>query len=160
MIRHVLRMSACLASCALATWLSPAWAQSPEVIEGLLEHGRPYSALFTLSPESGDLVGYAFRNDTGQGQAILTRCMPGLFCQVPKALTRRMPANISTLKFSEAPVAWFEITHAVPAQMVNGGDLLDQTDTRFGPVRVRDDLTLLFKGNRQWKAIPRCPSWT
>ena len=31
--------------------------------------GTPYSALFSASPESGDLIGYAFKNDSAAGKA-------------------------------------------------------------------------------------------
>lgn len=44
----------CLALCA-GTFTT---AQATQAAEGVLEKGAPYSALFSASPESGDLIGY------------------------------------------------------------------------------------------------------
>ena len=45
-----------------------------DVTEGLLEKGSTHSALFTMSPESGDLVGYAFKNQSAVGKVIFQKC--------------------------------------------------------------------------------------
>lgn len=41
-------------------------AVQAETIEGVLEQGKVYSALFTVSPESGDLIGFAAKNQSAQ----------------------------------------------------------------------------------------------
>ena len=118
-----------------------------ETIEGLLEHGKPYSAIFSLSPESGDLIGHVFRNDSAVGKAVLTHCLPNMFCQVPGAVTRPVPGRGELFKFSEAPSGWLEITRAQPAELVSGvSEHARQVKTRFGTLKVADDLTLWFKG--------------
>lgn len=116
-------------------------------IEGVLELGPTYSALFTTSGESGDLVGYAFKTQSPAGRTILQKCAPGLFCKVPKGSARLMN-NTSALKFKDSPSGWYEITAARDAGMetVTLGDE-NAVKTRFGVISVRaEDNLLLFKG--------------
>ena len=125
-----------------------------ETIEGLLEQGQVYSALFTASPESGDLIGYPFKNQSAVGKTILSNCLPGLLCKIGKATTRDME-NTDALKFSAHPSGWLEITQAKGAGMQTAvGDYDKKTKTRFGMVSVReDDKRLMFKGKPVLPAI-------
>jgi len=116
-------------------------------IEGVLEVGPTYSALFTTGGESGDLVGYAFKTQSAAGRIILQKCAPGLFCKVPKGSAKLMN-DTSALKFKDSPSGWYEITAARDAGMeaVTFG-YEKSVKTRFGVISVRpDDNLLLFKG--------------
>ena len=82
-----------------------------EPVEGVLEKSAPYSALFRVSGESGDLIGYPFKNQSAVGKAILGNCLPGMRCKIGKAATRNMD-NTDALKFADKPSGWLEITQA------------------------------------------------
>ena len=71
----------------LATLLSA--TINAETVEGLLEKGATHSALFTVSPESGDLVGYVVKNQSSAGKAILKNCLPRMLAQFAKPPSRR-----------------------------------------------------------------------
>jgi hypothetical protein len=118
-----------------------------ETTEGVLEKGPSYSALFSVSPESGDLVGYAFKNQSPVGKSILQRCLPGMLCRIQTSSQRSM-GDTSALKFADHPSAWLEITQARGVQMaavVQGYD--SSVKTRHGTVSVRaQDHVLLFRG--------------
>ena len=60
------KQSLILTVATLATLLST--TINAETVEGLLEKGATHSALFTVSPESGDLVGYAVKNASPAGK--------------------------------------------------------------------------------------------
>lgn len=114
--------------------------------EGVLEKGAPYSALLSASPESGDLIGYAFKNESAAGKAILKSCLPGLFCKVEKSTTRAM-SEAPPLKTSPEPVGWIEITSVRNPAMETAVSGYEKTvKTRYGLLSVRDDNMLLFKG--------------
>lgn len=125
-----------------------------ETIEGVLEQGKVYSALFTVSAESGDLIGFPFKNQSAVGKTILANCLPGLLCKIGKATTRNME-NTDALKFADQPSGWLEITQAKDAGMqtaVFGYD--KKVKTRFGVVSVREEgKLLLFKGKPVSPAI-------
>ena len=130
----------CLASLATA-----------EVTEGVLEKGPSYSALFSASPESGDLIGFAFKTQSTVGRAILQSCLPGLLCKIEKSATRPVSDALSdTLgqKFAAQPAGWIEITQARNIGMAPVVFGYEKTlKTRHGMVSVREeDNTLLFKG--------------
>ena len=132
-----------------------AWTfAAAETVEGVLEKSAPYSALFSASPESGDLIGYPFKNRSAVGKAILARCLPGMLCKIGKAAVRNMD-DTEALKFADSPAGWLEITQAKEVGMetvVFGYD--KQAKTRFGLVSVReDDMRLLFKGKPVTPAI-------
>lgn len=132
-----------LAFCALAGLsTAPALAQS---IEGILERGTTHSALFVASPESGDLIGYAFRNDSAVGRSILAECMTELPCAIGQASERPLnapPAN----QFKDEPSGWMEITRARDIRMGVDSAYLEEADTRFGRVSVDEEARLRFKG--------------
>ena len=132
-----------------------AWTfAAAETVEGVLEKSAPYSALFSASPESGDLIGYPFKNQSAVGKAILGNCLPGMLCKIGKAAVRNMD-DTEALKFADSPSGWLEITQAREVGMetvVFGYD--KQAKTRFGLVSVReDDMRLLFKGKPVTPAI-------
>ena len=129
-------------------------AVQAETIEGVLEKSAPYSALFTVSPESGDLIGYPFKNQSAVGKTILSNCLPGLLCKIGKATARDM-ANTDELKFADHPSSWVEITQAKDAGMQTAViDYDKKVKTRFGVVSVReDDKRLMFKGKPVLPAI-------
>lgn len=118
-----------------------------ETVHGVLEKGTIYSALFSASRESGDLIGYPFKNQSAVGKAILSTCLPGMRCNIGKAAIRGME-NTASLKFADNPSGWMEITMAKDVGMetvVFGYD--KQVKTRYGLLSVReDDNILLFKG--------------
>ena len=132
-----------------------AWTlAAAEAVEGVLEKSTPYSALFSASPESGDLIGYPFKNQSAVGKTILANCLPGLLCKIGKATTRNMD-DTAALKFADNPSGWLEITQARDVGMetvVFGYE--KKVKTRFGLVSVReDDNLLLFKGKPVAPAI-------
>lgn len=118
-----------------------------ESIEGVLEQSGSYSALFTASPESGDLVGYPFKNNSPVGKTILANCLPGLVCKVGKASTREMQ-DPSALKFNDQPMGWMEITRATGAQMVSAISQYEKSvKTRYGTLAVgANNVSLQFNG--------------
>ena len=89
-----------------------------ETIQGVLEQSGSYSALFAASPESGDLIGYPFKNNSAVGKTILANCLPDLVCNVGKATTRNMQGT-SALTFKDQPMGWMEVTQAANAGMVS-----------------------------------------
>ena len=132
-----------------------AWTfAAAETVEGVLEKSTPYSALFSASPESGDLIGYPFKNQSAVGKTILGNCLPGMLCKIGKAATRNMD-DTAALKFADNPSGWLEITQARDVGMetvVFGYE--KKVKTRFGLVSVReDDNLLLFKGKPVAPAI-------
>ena len=138
-----------LALCAGATA-----THATQVAEGVLEKGAPYSALFSASPESGDLIGYAFKNESAAGKAILKNCLPGLFCKLEKSTMRPM-GDAPPLKTANEPMGWIEITTAKNPRMEPVVFGYDKTmKTRYGVLSVREeDNTLLFKGKPVRPAI-------
>ena len=118
-----------------------------ESIEGVLERSGNYSALFTASPESGDLVGYPFKNNSPVGEIVLANCLQGLVCKVGKASTREMK-DPSALKFNDQPMGWMEITRATGAQMVSAiGQYEKSIKTRYGTLAVgANNVSLQFNG--------------
>ena len=125
-----------------------------ETVQGVLEKSAPYSALFSVSSESGDLIGYPFKNQSPVGKAILGNCLPGMLCTIGKAATRNMD-NTEALKFADQPSGWLEITQAKDVGMetvVFGYE--KKAKTRYGMVSVREeDNLLLFKGKPVIPAI-------
>ncbi len=139
-----------LSSLAAAVFASLAAtsAATAEPVEGVLEQGPVWSALFDVSGESGDLVGHAVRNQSAAGRAILSACVPGLWCKAAQASTRPM-RDISPLAFAESPSGWLEITAARNVAMAAAVAGYDKTaKTRHGTLTIADDDTLLFKGRR------------
>ena len=122
-------------------------------VEGVLEQGPVWSALFYVSAESGDLVGQTFRNQSAAGRAILAGCLPGLWCKVARATTREM-RDTTALAFAERPSAWLEITAArdVGMQAAIAG-LKQSMDTRRGTLAIGDDGTLRWRGRSVLPAV-------
>ena len=118
-----------------------------ESIEGVLEQSGAYSALFTASPESGDLIGYAFKNNSAVSKIILAQCAPSLVCKISQATTRDL-SNPAVLTFKEAPSGWLEVTRAANVTMVPGiANYEKSAKTRFGVLSIHSDTnTLVFKG--------------
>ena len=140
----------CLALCAGTVTT----AHATQATEGVLEKDAPYSALFSASPESGDLIGYAFKNDSAAGKAILKHCLPGLFCKVEKSTMRAMD-SAPPLKTANEPAGWIEITSAKNPAMETSVLGYEKTmKTRYGVLNVREEgNTLLFKGKPVTPAI-------
>ena len=130
-----------------ALYLSGVTFAQAESIEGVLEQSGGYSALFAASPESGDLIGYPFKNDTPIGKAILANCIPGLICKIGKATTREM-RNTAALKFKDLPAGWLEITRAANVGMVSAINQYEKSvKTRFGTLAIDpNNPRLLFNG--------------
>lgn len=134
-------------SCAVAVWTAlGAYSAHAQEIDGVLETGPVYSALFTTSPESGDPIGLAFRNRSPAGQTILTNCLHGMYCKVGRATTRPMH-DTSALKFVDQPSGWLEVTQARDVAMetvVFGYE--KSVKTRFGVLSVDDTNRIALKG--------------
>lgn len=120
---------------------------SAEVIEGVLEKGSVYSALFTASQGSGDLIGQAFRNQSAAGKEILDHCLPEMFCKIAQGTTKDL-TDTRHLKFEDDPQGWVEITSAkgVAMETVVFGHAKSEP-TRFGKVSIREsDNRVMFRG--------------
>ena len=127
--------------------ISFAATSAAEVVEGVLEKGPNHSALFVVSPESGDLVGYAFKNQSTVGKTILQSCLPGMLCKLGASSSR--PLDYATgLKFQDQPSGWYEITKARDVGMEPAVFGYEKSlKTRYGVVSVREeDNFLLFRG--------------
>ena len=118
-----------------------------ETIQGVLEQSGSYSALFAASPESGDLIGYPFKNNSAVGKTILANCLPDLVCNVGKATTRNMQGT-SALTFKDQPMCWMEVTQAANAGMVSAITSYEKSvKTRFGTLAVAaDNVSLQMNG--------------
>lgn len=132
---------------AVALCLSVHTHAAAESIDGVLKQSGAYSALFTASPESGDLIGYPFKNNSPVGKTILANCLPSLVCKIGKATTREMQ-DPSALKFNDQPMGWMKITRAANVNMVSGiGSYEKSFKTRYSVLTINDDThTLQFKG--------------
>ena len=105
------------AAAALALAFSAA-AMCAETVDGLLELGDDHSVLWTLSPDSGDLIGLVFANASQPGDLILARCQPDQRCLVEGAsLVEPDPGVVEELHFSDQPSGWWAIEHAASARM-------------------------------------------
>lgn len=137
-------LNAAISSVMYLVSYTAAYAES---IQGVLEQSGSYSALFAASPESGDLIGYPFKNDSPVGKAILAKCLPGLVCNIGKAATREM-RNTSALTFKDQPMGWMEITRASNAGMVSAINNYEKSvKTRFGTLAVAaDNVSLQMDG--------------
>ena len=120
---------------------------SAESIEGVLEKGPVYSALFTASGGSGDLIGQAFRNQSLVGKQILEHCLPEMFCKIEEGTTRQL-TDARHLKFEDEPQGWVEITSAKGVAMETVVFGYDKSKlTRFGRVSIREsDNRVMFRG--------------
>ena len=143
---------------ALALALAHAGAQAA-TFEGPLERGPTHSVLWFVSPESGDLVGQVFANDSPAGRTILADCLPGLHCVVegasavepPKVLTRQ-------LRFDPQPSGWWLITQARSARMQGDLPLRERTlRTRYGLLEINENHMLLLE-NRPVLGNPQPPA--
>lgn len=147
MISRLLRRPAGLLALS-GLGLLPAMAMG-QGIEGVLERGSTHSALFVVSPESGDLVGYAFRNGSPVGKTILESCMTEMLCRIDQSSEREM-RNPPVQQFKDQPSGWLELTRVRGVEMTSESMRLEAVDTRFGKVAGNEELQLLFRG----KPIP------
>lgn len=120
---------------------------SAEVIEGVLEKGLVYSALFTASQGSGDLIGQAFRNQSPVGKEVLDHCLPAMFCKIAQGTTKDL-TDTRHLKFEDEPQGWVEITSAKGVAMETVVFGYEKSEsTRFGKVSIREsDNRVMFRG--------------
>ena len=137
-----------LAALALGLCAAPAALAQAETLEGQLERGDRHSVLWYASPESGDLVGQVFANDSQAGRMILARCLPGLACVAEGARTAEPGEDlIDALAFQNQPSGWWHIQHVQGAYMQSGLPMQAQElETRFGPLTINDDAMLLLDG--------------
>lgn len=64
-----------------------AWTfAAAETVEGVLEKSAPYSALFSASPESGDLIGYPFKNHLRSARPFWPAACPACSARSAKPL--------------------------------------------------------------------------
>lgn len=135
-----------LALLALALCGTPAQA---EMLEGTLERGPRNSVLWTVSPESGDLIGQVFTNPSQAGQIILSNCLPSLTCVVEGARAVEPDKSLlKTLHFEHQPSGWWHIQQAQNAFMQASLPLNErELRTRFGLLSITEERWLLFNGN-------------
>ena len=131
---------------SLAPWCTNL-AQA-ETLEGTLERGPTHSALWAVSPESGDLIGQVFANASQAGQTILAHCLPGLQCVAEAAVTDEPPDGMTeALPFNAHPSGWWLITQARSAYMQPSLPMSErQLHTRHGQLTITDEYLLLFNG--------------
>ena len=132
---------------ALALALAHAGAQAA-TFEGPLERGPTHSVLWFVSPESGDLVGQVFANDSPAGRTILADCLPGLHCVVEGASAVEPPEDLTRqLHFDPSPSGWWLITQARSAHMQGSLPLHErELRTRYGQLRINEEHLLLLEG--------------
>ena len=117
--------------------LAASFAQA-DPLSGILETKGAYSALFSLSEESGDLVGNVFQNDTPAGRRILATCLAGMPCALDGARLRE-PVAIQTerLGFEDQPSGWQEIIAVKTVQLESAiGAVEQKVRTRHGVLEV------------------------
>ena len=107
--KDYIEMKKLFCTALITTWFAA--ASTAGTIEGVLEKGPSHSALLSVSPESGDLIGYAFKNQSPVGKAIFQRCLPGMLCRLGDSSTRLLN-DAASLKFDDQPSGWYEITKA------------------------------------------------
>lgn len=96
----------------VCTW-SQAEGRAVAAIEGQLEQGFKHSAVLTVSPESGDLVGYVFANESAVGRAVRQACQMGKSCALVDAqLMDISAAHGDELGFTDQPSAWVAVVKA------------------------------------------------
>jgi len=124
-------------------------------LSGILETKGAYSALFSRSEESGDLVGHVFQNDTPAGRRILATCLAGMPCALDGARLRE-PVAIQTerLGFEDQPSGWQEIIAVKAAQLESAiGEVEQKARTRHGVLAVdAPGMRLLWQGKPLWDA--------
>ena len=134
------------AALTLAPWRAS--AQTEETLEGQLERGPVHSVLWTVSPESGDLIGQVFANASPAGQTILAHCLPGLACVAEGAQTDLPDEALEQqLRFADRPSGWWRITQAHSARMQPSLPLRERAlRTRFGALHITEEHLLLLEG--------------
>ena len=148
-----------LLSAALALSTGTASAQADN-LEGALERGATHSVLWFASPETGDLIGQAFANDSQAGQTILARCLPDLGCAVEAArfADEAPQEELERMGFSAQPSGWTLITHARDAYMLTNLPLQErELQTRHGRLSITDDHRLLFNDRAVLDSPPAPP---
>lgn len=145
-------MKKIFATAFITTWFAA--TSTAGTIEGVLNKGPSHSALFSVSLESGDLIGYAFKNKSPAGKAILQSCLPGMLCKLGESSTRLLN-DTTSLKFDDQPSGWYEITKARDVGMETAVFGYEKSlKTRYGVATVReDDQVFLFRGKPVKPAI-------
>jgi hypothetical protein len=154
-VRLVFQRLALFLASALVAGPVVASPVSSEEFSAILESQGPYSALFRVSPESGDLVGHVFRTDSVLGRRILEGCLVGMPCVLDSVRTRAFDSAVGFgLGFADQPAGWREITAAEGARVGSAiEDYRSEVVTRYGVVAAdRENLTLLWRGKPLWPA--------
>lgn len=143
-----MKFPATLLACMAFT--SALHAQPSHNVKGILESSGDHSAVLAISPGSGDLIGYAFPNQSPVGRKILGLCLTGMPC----ALEGLVESSISDKKAAQLsfagrdPVAWLGIRSVRNASIGIGlEDPVARVQTRHGIVEAdRDQLLLRYRG--------------
>lgn len=141
---------------ALALALAPALAlglasaSAAEPLEGTLERGPGHSVLWFVSPESGDLIGQVFANDSQAGRTILGNCLPELLCSIEEGYFGDPPeALLSQLDFSTRPSGWWLLEQAHGAHMQPNLPMDEASlRTRYGTLSTSTENGLLLLNDR------------
>lgn len=130
-----------------------------ENLRGTLEKGNTHSVLWTVSPETGDLIGQVFANQSPAGQTILARCLPELACAVGGAQAISPDSSLTDkLIFSAQPSGWWLITQALEASPQGSLPMMErELVTRFGQLSISEEHMLLFNGQPVLDSPPPRP---
>ena len=120
-----------------------------DTLDGILERGTEYSVLWTVSPESGDVIGQLFSNTSQAGQTILAHCLPDLYCIAEGShLAESLEVLPPSVHFSMQPSGWWFIAHTRNAYMQSSLPLQEkELHTRYGTLGITDEQWLLFNGH-------------
>ncbi|MDR0217205.1 MAG: hypothetical protein LBJ15_24805 [Comamonas sp.] len=81
----------------LAFWGALSTPALAETLTGLLERNDGYCVLWFISPESGDLIGRVFSDESLEGRWVLDNCVPGLSC-VAEDIETAQPTSLPALQ--------------------------------------------------------------
>lgn len=125
----------------------PFLSAQAESIDGFLERGPQYSALFMVSSESGDLIGQAFKNSSAVGKNILNHCLPGMRCTIARGqMTTIDPQIEALLSFEDhRPSGYWFITSADDISMEAAAHFYQvRLDSRYGRLHIDEENQQLF----------------
>lgn len=134
--------------------IAPGLQAQSDRIEGLLAVGSRHSALMTISAQTGDLVGYFFRNASEVGKSLLQRCLPELYCRVEGVRLTQPMIDRPAVPIDDEPSGWWQVVDARNATMVSEFTATRASSpTRFGTLAV-DSEALRLNGKLLVPAVP------
>ena len=125
----------------------PFLSAQAESIDGFLERGSQYSALFTVSSESGDVIGQAFKNSSAVGKNILNHCLPDMRCTIAHGQLAAIDPQIEALLNFENhhPSGYYFIASANDISMEAAAHFNEiRLDSRYGRLHIDEENQQLF----------------